>query len=455
MKNYKYILLSAVAALSMAATAQDFDNDPTLKIDNKDQKVKFTVGARFMADAALYNTQFTPLHSGAAITDARIRTSMSYGENWYFYADFGFGNGQFSQKNIFLQYAKKDNNNATHAIKVGYYNDPAGSMARQTSLGSYHFISRAGMTNSLGEGRELGVTYKYSADHLFLYQGVFTENQYNKIKAGFNGITASGRWLYRDLNADNTEVLQAGVTARFAHLGGGEELTTKGSTVLKKTLALGQSLETFVDEDNQFVSCELPWANNVIDLGAEALVMQKNFFVRAEYKHKIVTKKRDSYKIYIAQQDNIDGWGDIKWWENANRLKTNHFDGAYVELGYKIFGNDYKYNRHDGVMGGLDGKALEVVARFNYTGLNDLTEGEYYSAGRNQYYAAGYMEDWPGTGATSVGGGDVYSTTVGVNYSFNKYAQVMLNYTWHRLEKDFLPYDKNIHAVQARVQFTF
>ena len=455
MKNYKYILLSAVAALSMAATAQDFDNDPTLKIDNKDQKVKFTVGARFMADAALYNTQFTPLHSGASITDARIRTSMSYGENWYFYADFGFGNGQFSQKNIFLQYAKKDNNNATHAIKVGYYNDPAGSMARQTSLGSYHFISRAGMTSSLGEGRELGVTYKYSADHLFLYQGVFTENQYNKIKAGFNGITASGRWLYRDLNADNTEVLQAGVTARFAHLGGGEELTTKGSTVLKKTLALGQSLETFVDEDNQFVSCELPWANNVIDLGAEALVMQKNFFVRAEYKHKIVTKKRDSYKIFIASQDNIDGWGDIALWENANRLKTNNFDGAYVELGYKIFGNDYTYNRHEGVMNGLNGKALEVVARFNYTGLNDLTEGEYFSAGRNQYYAAGYMEDWPGTGATSVGGGDVYSTTVGLNYSFNKYAQVMLNYTWHRLDKDFLPYDKNIHAVQARVQFTF
>ena len=133
MKNYKYILLSAVAALSITATAQDFDNDPTLKIDNKEQQVKFTVGARFMADAALYHTDFTPLQSGATISDARIRTSMSYGENWYFYADFGFGNGKFSQKNIFLQYAKKDANDATHAVKVGYYNDPAGSMARQTS----------------------------------------------------------------------------------------------------------------------------------------------------------------------------------------------------------------------------------------------------------------------------------------------------------------------------------
>lgn len=453
MKNYKYIIMSALAALALSATAQDFDNDPTLKIDNKDQKVNFTVGARFMADAAYYHTDFTPLQSGASITDARIRTSMTYGQNWYFYADFGFGNGKFSQKNIFLQYATKNASDATHAIKVGYYNDPAGSMARQTSLGSYHFISRAGMSNAIGAGRELGITYKYSSNNWFLYQGVFTENQYNKIDAGFNGYALSGRWLYRQLDCYNK--FHVGVNARFLHLGGGETVVTKGSSVLKKTFAMGQSLETYVDEDEQFVGCELPWANNVIDLGAEALYLNKNFFVRGEFKHRIVTKSRDSYKIFIASQDNIDGWGDIELWENANKLKTNHFNGAYIEAGYKLFGGDYKYNKFDGVMGGLDGKSLEIVARFNYTGLNDLTEGEYFSVGRNQYYAAGYMEDWPGTGATSVGGGDVYSTTVGVNYSFNKFAQVMLDYTWHKLDKDFLPYDKNIHQVQARVQFTF
>ena len=200
---------------------------------------------------------------------------------------------------------------------------------------------------------------------------------------------------------------------------------------------------------------ELPWANNVIDLGAEALYLNNKFFARAEYKHRIVTKERDSYKIYIAQQDNIDGWGDIELWENANKIKTNHFNGAYVEAGYQIFGGGYKYDKHDAVLKGNDGKALEVVARFNYTALNNLTEDEYFNAGRGNYYAAGWMEDWPGTGATSVGGGDIYSTTVGVNYSFNKYAQVMLNYTWHNLKKDFLPYDKNFHQVQARVQFTF
>lgn len=445
--------MSALAAFTLSATAQDFDTDPTLNIDNKEKQVKFTVGARFMADAAYYHTDFTPLQSGASITDARIRTSMSYGENWYFYADFGFGGGKFSQKNIFLQYATKDSNDGVHAVKVGYYNDPAGSMARQTSLGSYHFISRAGMSNAIGTGRALGVTYKYSTNNLFLYQGVFTENQYNKIEAGFNGATLAGRWLYRSLSDDAN--WHAGVSARWAHLGGGETVTTKGSSVLKKTFQMGQSLETYVDEDEQFLSCDLPWANNVTDLGAEALYHNDDFFVRAEYKHRIVTKNRDSYKIFIASQDNIDGWGDLGLWENANKLKTNHFNGAYVEAGYKIFGKAYKYDKHNAVLGGLDGKALEVVARFNYTALNNKTEGEYFNAGRGHYYAAGWMEDWPGTGATSVGGGDVYSTTLGVNYSFNKYAQVMLNYTWHKLDKDFLPYDKNFHQVQARVQFTF
>ena len=453
MKINKYILMSALASVALTAAAQDFDTDPTLNINNEEKQVKFSVGARFMADAALYHSDFTPLHSGASITDARIRTSMTYGKNWYFYADFGFGGGKFAQKNIFLQYSTKDNADATHAIKVGYYNDPAGTMANQTSLGPYHFISRPGMASSLGEGRELGITYKYSSDHAFLYQGVFAEDQYNKIAAGFNGVTLSGRWLYR--NVDANSAFHVGASARYAHLGGGEEVTTKGATVLKKTLNLGQSLETYIDQNNIFSSCTLPWANNVIDLGAEALYHNADFFIRAEYKHKIVTKTRDSYKMFIAAQDNIDGWGDIDLWETANRIRTNHFNGAYVELGYKIFGSDYTYNKHDAVLNGLNGKALEVVARFNYSGLNDLTEGEYYSAGRDQYYADGYMVDWPATGATSVGGGNTCSTTVGLNYSFNKYAQVMLNYTWHKINIDRLPYDKNVHSVQARVQFTF
>ena len=74
----KYILMPVLGLLTLTAIAQDFDTEPTLNIENKEKEVNFTVGARMMADVATYHTDFTPLQSGASITDARIRTSMTY-----------------------------------------------------------------------------------------------------------------------------------------------------------------------------------------------------------------------------------------------------------------------------------------------------------------------------------------------------------------------------------------
>ena len=415
----KYMLMPLLALTALSANAQDFDSKPTVTIDNKAEDLHFTVGARFMADAAYYHTDFTPMQSGAAISDARIRTSLTY-QNWYFYADFGFGGGKFSQKNIFLQYAQEDSKGGRHAIKGGYYNDAAGSMARNTSLGSYHFISRAGVTNALGEGRELGITYKYTNDHFLAYQGVFTENQYNKIEAGYNGLVFSGRYLYRPI-IDENQTLAIGGNVRFQHVGGG----VTEDNVLKKTVKLGQSMETFVDEDEQFVSCELPWAENVFDVGAEVLYHNQKMFVRGEYLYKHVTKKRDSKTLFDASNNNIDTWGTLDAWVAANPLRSNNFHGGYIEAGYMIFGNPYSYDKNEGVLRGLSGRSLEIVGRFNYTGLNDIVKGEYFSVARDQYYPDGYMADWPYK-STSVGGGAVRSYTLGLNYSFNKFAQVMV-----------------------------
>ena len=124
----KFIILPMFALCAMAANAQDFDSKPTVTIDNEQEDLHFTVGARFMADAAWYHNDYTPMQSGATIADARIRTSLTY-QDWYFYADFGFGGGKFSQKNIFLRYNQKDNKGGNHDIQVGYYNNAAGSMA--------------------------------------------------------------------------------------------------------------------------------------------------------------------------------------------------------------------------------------------------------------------------------------------------------------------------------------
>ena len=105
----KYILLPAMmvaAMLSTTAVKAQEDVNPLLKYVNKENDLKASIGGRMFADVAYYHTEWTPMKSGAAITDARIHASLTYGK-LFIYADFGFGNGEFSQKKpirtIYLQ----------------------------------------------------------------------------------------------------------------------------------------------------------------------------------------------------------------------------------------------------------------------------------------------------------------------------------------------------------------
>jgi phosphate-selective porin OprO/OprP len=441
----KYILVPVLAALSFSGmVAQDFDTDPVVNIKNDD--VKFTVGARMMADVAYYHSDFTPVKSGAALTDARIRTSMEY-KNWYFYADFDFSKGKFAQKNLFLQYSM-EKDKGTHAFKAGYYNNPA-TMANNTSRGSLHFISRAAPVNAMSPGRELGLSYIFYNNQFLANQGVFAENMYNDQIAGFQGVTFGGRWLWRPVNDENN-TLHVGVNFRYANICTGEVY----NNTLKTEYTIGTSLETYVDPTKQFVSATMPWAKNVYDLGAELLYKNDNFFIRGEYMYKTVTKERDDQTLFEANLGSIDSWGTLESWQKGNPLGTNKFHGGYVEAGYKIFGNPYKYSNSEGLLKGFDGKSLEVVARYSYVGLNDIVEGERYVPGRDQYYPNGVLADYPAT-SLSIGGGNMHSATIGVNYSFNKFAQLLVSYTYNKLDRDKYVYDENFNTVQARLMFQF
>ena len=90
----KYILFPVVLVTIVLssnivnAQVEDITN-PLLQYINKDKGIRFTAGARLFADVAYYHSEYTPMKSGAAITDARIRTSLTY-KQLYFYADFDF-----------------------------------------------------------------------------------------------------------------------------------------------------------------------------------------------------------------------------------------------------------------------------------------------------------------------------------------------------------------------------
>ena len=378
-----------------------------------------------MADAAYYaNPGESVINSGAAITDARIRTSMTY-HNWYFYADFDFSRGKFSQKNIFLQYAfnKKRGN---HLVKAGYYNDPA-TMANNTSRGSLHFISRAAPVNALAPGRELGLSYIFYNKEFLVNQGVFAENKYNDQLSGFQGLTLGGRWIWRPFNHTG-EVLHIGASFRHAKISTG----VKVDGVLRTQLNLGSSLETYTDPTKNFLSVSLPWADHDYYFSGEFLYMKNNFFARGEYLFRHVTKKRDDNALFDAQKGRDDAFATIEEWRAANPLSSDTFHGAYVEAGYKILGGGYAYSDVDGVIKGASKEALEIVARYSYLDIDDVL-----------------LPDEIRSVTPQLSGNRMHAATVGVNYAFNKYVKLLFSYTYSHLETD------HFNTLQARLMFQF
>ncbi|MDR0618373.1 MAG: hypothetical protein LBG17_00550 [Bacteroidales bacterium] len=321
-----FILISSIAF------SQSDDNDPSLVALKREwgDNIKWTVGARFMAEAAFYDNP--NLRSGAAISDARLRTSLTYG-NYYFYYDANFSNGSFSQKDVYFQYGSNEINNIKHNIKVGYFSNIA-SMSYNTSSFNYRFITRPAAVLAFSTQRHLGVAYKFKSKHIFFEQGIFSEKPYHR-KDDSRGVIASGRFVYKALNTEKT-TLHFGVSARYRKM--------LDDSVSFRSAA---SLETRVDENNGFLNITDDDVESASEGTFEFLFRINRFFVRGEYILRYV-KDRNPFELY---------------------------SGGYVESGFIILSNngenDYEYNEKASVTGGPSGKhSLEAVARYSYTDLN-------------------------------------------------------------------------------------
>lgn len=447
----KYILLPAMLIASLwsvnTVKAQDQDVNPLLKYINEDNGLKVTAGGRLFADFAYYHTDWTPMKSGAAITDARIRTSLTW-KNLYFFADFSFAKGEFAQKNIFLRYNFHESAKGIHSLKAGYFNEPS-TMSYNTSSYNYHFISRPSPVLALSPGRALGVSYKFFSNHFFADQGIFAENKYNNQLNGFQGLSLSGRWLYKPINDENM-TLQFGTGLRYGRINSGE--TYNG--VFKTNLIVGANMQTYVDETTQFLGCELPWAKNTLSVNPELLFRTDRMFLRGEYIWKKVYKERDDQTLFEQQLGGQQSWTNLEGWRSGNLLRSTKLDGAYVEAGYLLRGKAYTYDDEYGLLKGMNDKgSIEIVARYSYTNLTDITDGDRFLIGNHKFYPNGEIKDYPYS--SSIDGGTMHAVTLGLNYSFNEYIKVMGEYQYANLSNVYFPDDKNFNQVQLRLMFAF
>ena len=450
----KYILFPSLMAAMIAsagmvqAQVEDVAN-PLLKYVNKDNGLKFTAGGRLFGDVAYYHSEYTPMKSGAAITDARIRTSLTY-KDFYFYADFDFSKGTFKQKNIFAQYNFCTTGRGIHSVKAGYFNEPS-TMAYNTSLYNYHFISRPAAVNALAPGRGLGATYKFFNQNVMLDQGIFAENKYNDQISGFQGLSLSGRWLYKIFN-DDYMTLHVGLGLRYARINSG---TVVGDDAFKTWVSVESTMETYVDATTKFLNADVAWAKNILNVSPELMFKMDKFFVRGEYIYKRLYKDRPDFELFTNQLGGVWSWTTLESWQKGNPIRSTKFDGGYVEAGWLIMGNRYTYNDEYGLLNGMNEKnSLELVARYSCVNLNDINKGDFFLIGKHVFYPGGVVADYPAA-STSIGGGKMQSATLGLNYTLNQYIKVMGEYQYCSLDNVYFPKDKNFHQLQMRVMVSF
>ena len=323
-------------------------------------------------------------------------------------------------------------------------------MSLNESLYNYHFISRAAPAMALSAGRALGITYKYYDARFFADQGIFAENKYNDQLSGFQGVSLSGRWLYKPIN-DEFVTLHVGASFRYGRINTGEV----ENNIFKTEIDLESNMQTYVDGTTKFLNAEVPWAKNTITVGPEFLVVSSNMFMRGEYIYKKIYKKRPDEQLFESQLGGVWSWTTLDSWKAGNPMRSSDFQGAYVEMGYLIRGNGYGYDDEYGLLKGCnDNGALEIVARYSYTDLNDINNGDFFLIGKQKFYPDGVVSDYPPV-STSIGGGRLHAATIGVNYTFNQYIKVMGEYQYSNLKNVYFPLDKNFHQLQMRLMVSF
>ncbi|WP_133121634.1 hypothetical protein [Chryseobacterium sp. PMSZPI] len=449
----KKIILPILIILAFNAQAQDkAELKPYNIYEDKENDVKINLGARFFTDLAYNTSDYTKVKSGAAIDDARLRTSLTY-KNWYFYGDFDFGRGEFTQRNLFIRYYLKNDEKSSKSLKLGYYAEPF-SMNLNTSEYGMHFITRPSAVFALGNFRALGLTYKYFNSKFFSDTGVFTEDVYeNKKATGNQSWNVTGRYVYIPVNNEE-QTAHVGVSLRYKRNNGGNLIDN--NTVLQTNQNVAAPMENPLEQPNKFLGTNVLWAKNIYKIGVDVLYKRQKYFVRGEYIYQKITKKRDDETLFNNQLGGLWSWTTLKSWQEANPLSSTSFDGGYIELGALLNSKpSYKYSKEFALMEGVYEKgAIEAVARYSYTNLNDIKSGDVFVKGRNRFYPDGNITDYPNE-SMSLAGGKMHSATVGLNYTFNRHAILMLAYTYSRLDNPYYPDDKNFNSLQARMMFNF
>ena len=364
----------------------------------EDEKIKVSMGGRLVFDGAVYYDDKTPLGNGVTVSDTRLTTKMDY-KKWNVKIDVGFNDKKVNTKDLHLQY----NISESSWVKLGYYGEQFGLENWEGSAWQ-KFMTPAVSTQAFGTGRQVGITYVNWNDKFYYGGGIFSDNDaLSNTKEGNQGYSFISKTSYAPLNK-NGNLIHFGVSGEY-RTGNRNGLDENNKT--ERIMTYSSGLDTRVDKKKP-IDFTLDQVKNQWRFVTELVLTSGPVFVQGEY-FALHTNRKTGFHSYDA-------------------------GGFYLESGLLLLGDKtYRYNLEDRRLKRPKDKTLELVARYNYTDLND---GIY--------------------GTEVLKGGRVSDVTAGFNYYLNKYIGFKFNYSYLALGKDNnFGCKEYINLLQGRVIVVF
>lgn len=371
-----FILIVVVSSVNTILQAQD------------SLKIKFR--SRGLLDAAVSGYGKDDTQGYYRLEDFRMGLKATY-KNYELKTDIGFGGGKVAIKDLLINVHF---NSGILSVGNGY--EPF-SMDMLTSTSDMRFNQSAAAVLAFTNSRRLGITYHHNNKNWYLATGFYTDNDINSLGDNqSNSFISTSRIVWRKHNNKAKTLL---------HIGGSVSFKTK------EVNADAPPTKTISSEG---VTSMFPYPmleTDITNMGteikgvAEMLYMSEKIMIQGEY--------------FINRFNRTGG----------NRAYSPH--GGYIQCGLLLKGKGFDYDEIYGIPGRPSSdKAVELVARFNYTDMNDM--------------------------ASDILGGEEKDVSVGLNLYLNKYIGIKINgsYVWVGNHCNNF-YQGNFFLAQTRVQYIF
>ena len=457
----KLFLLSALAIMSFAATAQEKEadvnqygqkvtatpveatvQDGILVFQNKKANYKMWFDVRVQADAAVFfgaPDYADKIGNGMSIRRSRFAVKAQLDKNWYGELDTDWTSGLPEIKDAYVAFTGVPG----LEVKAGNFKENF-SIQRNTTSRYLVFMERP-MVTSLAPSRHLGINVRYAHKYFWASAGVFgpelkdAEAQgfmedYNKDFGMSEGLSYTGKLVFRPINRKDASL----------HIGGAFSYRDPKTTQFK----FGdfeewiEGVEGYLDAETDEEREEFEDYAGVAEALDEGKITELDIVGAAMDSRNSTNINR---KKYINTGDQLIGvdhetawtvelaghWKGLRW-EGAYIARTAHMnpvineavygdkgfktftgDGWYAQASYMLFGGTQAYDsdgaKYTRTTSGKDWGDLELAARFQTMDLND-----------------GVVEE--NKVVKGIMGGKANMYELGLNYYPNRNVKISLNY---------------------------